>query len=660
MPNANYIVEGLDLAHRLNYHRPELQTLAYYFSRGDLKRSQTELLVSMLRPVYAMAREHPEMALFDLPHTLTGELEIGQLPNQKACNLGLSVLATGTLIVGTTGSGKSTLLLGLVDSVAAHLAATHQEGGIWVTDHQKADMEAAITIANQYGLRMAVAPPDLPFNPLETPPGVPTRSWAAKAHSLITFALQLPEITSLYLRPVMSGLYAQTSCPTWNDLIRAVDDTKEMPESVRKPLALKLKGIASDLRGLADVRHGFPIEELEKRLVYWPLYQLPRDHARLLYSWARWASYTRRIENRIRRSAPDLVVIEDEIAFAYNDGSGNDFISMLCAVQRSTGIAFIGANQSFSLLPQILANTNVKIVGRLASMPDVREASDLLTLSSDQRDWLLLQPQPGQFLIKLPSGHLQPFPFRARQPEFRTLSEQERVQVERILHDELGGFVVREAVVTVPEEEADSVPVPETRVSENERALLENCYADPFLFHTQRARNCGFNNNAMNQTKKALLKKGFIVEHELDTCKPGARPKLAEITDAGCELLGKPAPCWKGRLGGFLHHYGKHLAATYFASLGFETQIEHALGNGLSADVLARRAEETVAVEVQVSEEHARENLAKLSGKVTRVEFLCFRARVKKRLEELTKSTPGARANHFSHYLLPAKDLHGF
>jgi len=657
MPNANYIVEGLELAHRLNYHRPELQTLAYYFGHGNLKRSQTELLVSMLRPVYAMAREHPEMALFDLPHILTGELEIGQLPNQRPCNLALSMLATGTLIVGTTGSGKSTLLLGLVDSVAVHLAATHQEGGIWVTDHQKADMEAAIAIANDHRLRMAVAPPDLPFNPLEAPPGVPTRSWTTKAHSLITFALQLPEITSLYLRPVMSRLYAQTSCPTWNDLIRAVDDTKEMPESVRKPLALKLKGIASDLPGFADVRHGFPIEELEKRLVYWPLYQLPRDHARLLYSWARWASYTRRIENRIRRSAPDLVVIEDEIAFAYNDGSGNDFISMLCAVQRSTGIAFIGANQSFSLLPQILANTNVKIVGRLASMPDVREASDLLTLNSDQRDWLLLQPQPGQFLIKLPSGHLQPFPFRARQPEFRTLAEQERIQAERLLHDELGRFVVREERTAVPEKEADSVPVPETTVSENEQALLENCYAEPFLFHTQRARKCGFNNNAMNRTKKTLLKKGFIVEHELDTCKPGARPKLAEITAGGCEVLGKPAPSWGGKKGGFLHHYGKELARAFYENQAFSVRVEEPLGDGLSVDVLAVRGTEQVAIEVQVGEDHAVENLEKLRGLVSRIEFLCFRGPIKHRLESLCQGVSGVGVHHFLRY---TKDLHQF
>lgn len=656
--NNNYVEEGFELARRMGYQCPELYTLAHFYYQGGLTRAQREILYVLLAPVYAKARECPELALFDHPRELSGELNIGKLPTGHSLELPLSQLATGTLVVGTTGSGKTTLLLAIEDGILSHNRVTGENFGLWVTDHQKADLEAAVAVASNHGFRMGIAPVDLPFNPLEPPPGVPVRVWAARAHAIITFALQLPDITALYFRPVLSQIYSRIPCPMWDDLVQAVRDTEDMPESVRRPLMLKLEGIAADLPGLARVRKGFPIQELERRLVYWPLHRMPRDHARLLWSWARHASYTRRIENRYSRATPDLFVIEDEIAFAYNEDSGNEFISMLCAVQRSTGIAFIGANQTFDLLPQILANTNLKIIGRLASMPDVRQASDLLTLNPEQRDWLLLQPQPGQFLVKMPSMHLRPFPFHAQQVEFQALSNEQRERAERFLHEELAAFVVQEPLTPEP---VPTTPISQPNelrgISDDESTLLKNCHEKPFLFHTQRAQACGFNNNRMNRTKKALLKKGWVLEHELETCRPGARPKLLEITREGCEVLGKPLPSWQGRLGGFLHHYGKELARAFYDKQGYVVRVEDALRDGLAVDVLAILGPERVAVEVQVGQDHAEANWAKLKGLVSRAEFLCFSAPVKNRLESLFSGVAEVGVYHFSRYL---KELHRF
>lgn len=647
----NHLHQGLELARRLNYHRPELDTLARFFHLGKLSAHQRELLGRELAPVFAMAREHPEMALFDCPSSTGGELVLGELPNGSPMHIPVDMLATGALLLGTTGSGKTNLLRAFMNALCDY--AKHRKIAAWIVDHQKPDQEASIAIAASHSMSMASVPIRFPFNPLD-PQGLSVTVWASRALAILVFALRLSEITALYLRPIIHQLYQKSACPTWSDLMRAVEEELDIPESVRRPLLKKLQGLAIDLPDLVETEHGLPIEELEARWLYWPLYRLPSDHARLIYSWARWASFTRRTENRISPGTPDLFVIEDELSFAYDQGSDNDFLSKLLAVQRSTGIAFVGANQNFQLLPQVLANTNLKIIGRLGSSTDVREASDLLTLSPEQRDWLLLHPLPGDFIVKMPSGHVQPFPFRARRIDVSALPEGDRLKAEQSLIDDL-----KEQVTPISRTVPREIPSPPSaaRPTDDSRTLLESCHAQPFLYHSQRAKVVGLNNNRMNRLKKELLAQEFVIEHQLETCKPGARPKLLEITQKGCETINKAFPSWRGRPGGFLHHFGKDVVAAYYADKGFSITVEVSLGKGQSVDVLAVSEQERVGIEIQTTDDHAIENVQKLLGRVSRIELVCFHAPVKNRLEQSFLGQAGIGVNHFSFY---TKDLHRF
>ncbi len=634
----DWITKGLELARRLGLWTREIDTLAHYYRLGQLSPSMQELLERAIAPAHAIAREHPERALFDTPASQPGELPVGTLPDGKRFNLKLDQLSQGCLCVGTTGSGKTTLLRALALALFIHLNLLRPRG-VWLVDHQKPDLEQAVALAKERGFEVAILTPRVPINPLLPPEGVSARAWAVKVVSILSFALQLSEVATLYLRPVLSQLFDRVRLPRWGDLVQAVKTTSGILESVRRPLLLKLEGMASDMEGLDASDRALRIEELEKHFVYFPLYRFPRDHARLIFAWARWASFTRRVEHREQHASPNLVVIEDEIGFAYDAGSGNDFISMLCAVQRSTGIAFIGANQTFDLLPQILANCNTRLIGRIATLPDARTSAEILTLSRDQQEWHVTHPRPGQFIAKLPYGHVLPFTFTADNPPAPNLSEKARTEAEAVLFRHLN--VAR--------------PGRPPALSPDERIVLTSCHSKPFMFVTERARDCGLTNHRMNRAKTDLLQRGYLIENELDPCRRGAKPKLCEITDEGCRAAGLPLPGWHGRAGGYLHHFGKHLVAVHYQRRGYRTEFERSVGEGHFADVVATLGKEQVAVEVQCGIDHAAENLRKFSRGFGRVEFLCFDAPTKKALERLLGD--GIRVNHYTFY---ANDLNHF
>lgn len=638
MRTSDFIKTGLEMSRKLGLWTPELSTLAHFYRLDQLSRAQHELLERAVAPAYAIARQHPELAMFDTPASHPGELRVGTLPNGKSFHLRLDQLSQGCLVVGTTGSGKTTLLRSLAFALFIHLNLLRPRG-VWLVDHQKADLEHAVALGKERGFDVAILAPHVPFNPLLPPEGVPCKSWAVKVVSILAFALQLSEVATLYLRPVLNQLYDKVRCPRWSDLVQSVKTTSGILDSVRRPLLLKLEGMAADMEGLDAGQHSLRVEELEERFVYFPLYRFPRDHARLVYAWARWASFTRRVELRQQHASPNLVVIEDEIGFAYDAASGNDFIGMLCAVQRSTGVAFIGANQTFDLLPQILANCNTKLIGRVATLTDARTSAELLTLSREQQDWHLNHPRPGQFLVKLPYGHVQPFTFTADNPPSPSLSEKARKEAEGVLFRHLN---------TAKSDKPAELPA-------DSRAVLTSCHAQPFLFVTERARDCGLTNHRINRAKTDLVLRGFLEEHELDTCRRGAKPKLLEITDEGCRAAGLPLPSWTGRAGGFLHHFGKHLAAEHYRRAGYRPAFEQWIGDGCFVDVVVSSLKERVAVEVQCSTDHAAENLRKCAGKFDRVEFLCFDSPTKKALEGLLG--PRIRVNHYTFY---TKDLDRF
>lgn len=650
MPLAN-IIEGINLAFKLRLATPELRALAYFFRHGQLSGSQRELLERLLSKVFVMAREHPELVLFDAPSSLAGELHVGTLSDGRKCQLKLAHLALGLLIGGATGSGKSTLLRCLAAAVFSQLNSF--VGGAWLVDWAKRDFEMAIPLAAEHGLRVAIVPADMPINALQSPAGVSPRTWSAKALHILSFALGLSDTAALYLRPILLDLYARNDCPTWRELIEAVKSSPDVLESVKRPLVLKLEGIAADLPLMASTRKGYQIEDFECRVVYWPLHQLSKDMGRLVYGWARHASFTRRVEARYNLDTPNLFIMEDEAGRAYNAGSGNEALADLAAVGRSTGTALIIANQTMDLLPSLIANTNSKIIGRLASSTDSRIAADIMTLTKEQHDWQLSQPKQGQFLARLPDG-TSPFPFMSLNPAAAHLSSKQREESEHVLHDELGSKVERDdaprksvfKLAGKPQKPKEQTPY---RPSADALVVLRNCYDSPWLFMRDRAEACGLTRHRLTRAKDSLVEHGLVAEHELETTLPGARPKLLEVLDAGCAALQLAGKGWAGRPGHYLHQYAEALAGQYFRGLGFRVEFELPLGEGQFADVIATNGRERVALEVQLGTDHAVENFAKLRGRFDRVEFLCFDTPTTNRLKaQLGKDVT---VNHISFYI---------
>ena len=649
--------EGLDLARRLGRLTPELGVLARYYYANQLSPAMRELLDRELRSVYRVAEAHPELVHFDLPGRLEGELHVGTQPDGKPVHLKIQDLAKGTLLTGATGSGKTYALLMLASALFSYLKTN--PGGLLLVDHCKADLGLAVAHAEQSGLKPVIATENLPINPLEPPTGVAPRTWAGKVLSIIAWVLAATDNALVYLRGIVLSLYERArGCPTWIELIQAVKSADGLLDAVRRPLLYKLEAIAADMPELASTRHGIKVDEFERRIVYLPLFRMPREVGRLIFAWIRHASFTRRVESE--KEEDDLFIIEDEINFAYAEELGAGFVANLSAVGRGLSICWIGAGQSLSIAPSLLANSNSIFVGRLTTNTDARTAADILCLNATQAQHVVSRLGPGQFIARLP-GTVAAFPFTWLKPDIVPLSRAARREAEERLLKELGSKIDHEATTparSTPVAKPEAAAPPESaevetsvRLSGDALLVLKNCHEQPFLFMRDRATACGLTRHRLTRAKEELQKHGLVAVHELETFLPGARPRLLEVLPAGYAILQVPAKPWAGRAGRFTHTFGAHIASTYYESQGFSVEFEVPLGAGKAADVIATAGKTRIVVEVQTSADHASENFEKVGHLVDRVEFLAMDVPTLNRLQMLFRNRAGAKVIPISLWL---------
>jgi hypothetical protein len=152
--------------------------------------------------------------------------------------------------------------------------------------------------------------------------------------------------------------------------------------------------------------------------------------------------------------------------------------------------------------------------------------------------------------------------------------------------------------------------------------------ASPFL--TVRERNRALNLSAWRgqRLKSAIISQGLAREVAINPGGRGERFKLLDLTPEGRALLaryGVPAAAGHGR-GGIAHQWWVEKIASFLAGHGVDPAIEDA-SSGARVDLTFTAGAERVAVEIEMGEGHARENIRKdLDAGYTRVVCLLDQA----------------------------------
>lgn len=135
----------------------------------------------------------------------------------------------------------------------------------------------------------------------------------------------------------------------------------------------------------------------------------------------------------------------------------------------------------------------------------------------------------------------------------------------------------------------------------------------PFL--TVRERNAALGLSAWrgHRLKSAILREGLATEVAMNPGGRGERFKLLDLSEKGRTLLdryGVATGAGRGR-GGIAHQWWAHTIATWLRARGLAAEIEGA-SRGARVDVsFATQTGEPIAVEIELSEGHAIENIRK-------------------------------------------------
>lgn len=264
---------------------------------------------------------------------------------------------------------------------------------------------------------------------------------------------------------------------------------------------------------------------------------------------------------------------------------------------RKRGIGLIIGDQVPHLLPQVVrANLGTRIILRMVDGNPVRAVAESLSLSSDQREFLLELPKRravAQF-----SGSAGPFLIEL--PEFEMVARSDD-EINWSKPDQIPGYVPEEEVVLSPRTQAKSSA---SRGSLSKEAIdyLEAISNNVFLPVTKRdreLRKSGWKGNAL---RNELLKDGLISMVDIPTGKRGSKLRLTRISEKGYGLLGdlKVACSRPKGKGSFEHQFWQHTIAEWAKTQGYSAEIE-CFRKGKSVDVGLECAGRSVACEILVS-----------------------------------------------------------
>jgi Fe2+ transport system protein FeoA len=443
-----------------------------------------------------------------------------------------------------------------------------------------------------------------PFNPFLPPPGLEAGVYAHHVVDVLAHAYTLGDGAMSLLHKALAACEQEGATPA-----RVLAHLRTVPE-VERVRGWKISAIraleslerthmtserATQARMVEALLDGLTIVELDGLS--------PSTKEFLLPLICLWVYHVRLLASSRERLAL-VLVIEEAHHVLYAHPRGHETVmEMLVRQCRELGIAIIVLDQHPHLLSSAaLGNTYTSICLNLKDPTDIAKAAKLSLLDASDAHHLSTLPV-GRGVVKLQDRWRTPF-----------LVDFPRVPVDKgsVSDERLRAYLDGKTTLSAP-----SPPVTQeiARLGRprpaDEARFLDDVRAFPDDGVDTRYHRLGISVDAGTRLKRRLVALGLVEEERVAVGR--TRRTLVRLTPSAREIAGQEDGVRRESLA---HAYWKRHYADAYRAKGYHVEIEAPRPAGGRVDVLATRASESVAIEVETGKSDVVENVRRdlLSG----------------------------------------------
>ncbi|MDX2199619.1 MAG: DUF87 domain-containing protein [Phycisphaerae bacterium] len=603
---------------------------------------------------------HGPMLSLPPPRTAAGRFAVGTvLYEQQKWPFGLreSELLQGLAVFGRSGAGKTNTVFHLLLQLISHGVPCLFLDWKRTARHLLPLLSRRLSF---YTAGRALSP--LAFSPFASPPGVDSRLYAQQVIDALAAAFTLGEGTkSLLHRALVSAYDAGESAPlpdSLRDRLRSAVDSSRARQwqtsAVRALDALSLARLGggtatAQAAWVAGLSSGTTVIELDGLSISARQFLVPT-----LLNWV----YASQLASPARERLQLVVIIEEahHVLYRASGRTRESILGTLVRQCREVGIGLVVVDQHPHLLaPAALGNSYTAVCLNQKDPADISAVARLCGLSSEQKIWVSRLPV-GQAIVKLQDRWREPFLVQVPPVVFEKGAVTDEVLhaylnqnqagsgAWRALHAKSTGFGRVRPVDDPPDRQyadtsrtepvADTTNSPEAQAVSGESssigvpldslslAFLSDVVQHPDDGVKARYRRLGWSMSKGTRIKNALIYSGLLdsewltlgltrtlllrlTPHAKTLLSPTARPN--EQTPL---LLQKNRTPTSGRES-IPHEYWKRFIARQYEQAGYAVTLEAPRPPPASGrvDILAKRGNETIAIEIETGASNARRNI---------------------------------------------------
>lgn len=476
--------------------------------------------------------------VFKDPKLIKGDYVFGYTQKGNELRSFIQLLNCHGAAMANSGSGKTNYYYFEILQIARHIKS------LQLFDIRKRDFVWLKPMLAEQGIHLFVLPADsLRINPLQVPRGLKLSSWIPRIADLLTQTLELPPRATKLFQSKLYPLYNKFNTdkqiyPVIQDLFREFKNDTQSNHQARSAILDSLEPLILERGQNLAYRFGWPSHELVKKHLAFELSSSSEACKNLLMNTLIVPEVTSRIERGVYNTKLEIMIYADEAERLCSSSNQSSVLAELISYVRSTGIGIRFNFQSSNILPQIISNTSVKVLGRFGDIADGNSVGRSMGLSSEQILWCQINLEPGTFVAKFSEGQWR-YPFVFKVP---------LIELPKCLPSDLYDDNPFPEIKTVYASEYDTwgqtpqinLPV-EDKIFDSEQEL-EFCKAvasNPMQPSSSYPKIAGISSKNARKIRRQLIAKGFITEHKLDPSGRGRTTILLEILPAGFTAIQK-------------------------------------------------------------------------------------------------------------------------
>ncbi len=458
------------------------------------------------------------------------------------------------------------------------------------------------------------------FNPLIPPAGAHPETWLKKLVEVISHAYFLGEGVIYLLHKIIDGLYREYGVYEGNNRFPTMNDVLD------KLLKLKTKGretlwLTSTIRAIYSLCFGEigkvfntqeqnHLEDVLKKNVIFELDALTNtDKIFFIESLLLWIYHYRMAEGQ-REQFKHAIVIEEAhhiLLRQKQEAKGAETITDIILREiRELGESMIIIDQHPSLISlPALGNSFCSITMNLKHRNDINLMDDALLLTNKET---INRLPIGYGIVKLQGRYFEPFLVKI--PLFTI---QKGIITDEDISKRMSSYFTDYIGIINSEQNPEVIsPIPETdKVSDEELLILSDIIHNPFSSVVERYQRLNLNNRKGNQIVRQLIENGYV--RPVDIITRNSRLRLFDIQEAGKSFLGANgiSVTQAQRQGGIEHRYWRNKVAEFLRSSGYLATEEEPINDGKTVDIMARKGDRTVVMEIETGKSNPLANVEK-------------------------------------------------